>query len=250
MNPIKKVILKNINSIGYRIEKNEKNKLRTSSKKSINIIELIGPSGIGKTYFADYLFKNHFKDFNPRASISPQSDLKNLAETQHPIHWKLFLSKTENLNNSSYPTAVKLKLNHYFTSILIQDINLNNIDKSYSFLLDEGIIHNFSKEIINLQEKELSSILKGRLAVFLTSNDSEFIFEQIKKRKNETGKIVVWHEHYDKNELLTKIDEELALHKSLIKKLQLNNINTIEIDAKLSNHEKADILNSEVEKII
>ena len=249
LNPLKKSILKQINNLGYRIEKiNGDKKLVKSKKNKFTTIELVGPSGIGKTHFSEFLLNNKFTGFNPRKNLTKIEDLDMLLSNVNGLHWKLLNLKVDNLNKSNYKDITKLELINYFCSILIQDRLLKQINNDFHFLLDEGVVHNFASELLQLNKDELSELISNRLIIFLTTSNKELVYEQILKRKKDTGQEVVWQKELKKSEILAKVEDSLANNKILYDKIIDNNLKAIELDISLSHQEKLTILSSKIKE--
>ncbi len=130
-------------------------------------IEFIGPAGVGKSTLFEEI-KNHtagewyYREKLPGLKLKEREDVLDGG-----LHWKLLFAKALNLDERMLNGFRKTKLMRYFTEVVQYDLYLNNGVSDRGFLLEEGICHNFPKELNELPDDQLRTIMFGRALVYL-----------------------------------------------------------------------------------
>lgn len=165
-------------------------------------IEFIGPSGVGKTTLLNQVWHRTAGDWHSRKDIAGARIDRTPDLIESPIHWRLLLEKSRWVDSSSLSSMQKLKLMQYFTKILVNDVVMREMGWSKGFLLDEGLCHNFSRQIAALGETDFAHIMSGRALVFVTQRDDLTVARQIQERAIADGKVVPHHHGRTMDELM------------------------------------------------
>lgn len=170
------------------------------------IIEFIGPSGAGKSLLYNAT-KNSLSAVwgNLKTLNKFQNDIFD--EQLAAIHWQLFKYKLTKVDSINSDGLVKLKLMEYFKEVLSDNLRVLQLENEAGVFLEEGLCHNFSKELLSLNKEDLLKILGNRYLVCLFPKDPKVIVNQIRKRTSEGGHTVFHHNGLNDNALeeLTKI---------------------------------------------
>ncbi len=228
------MILKRILKLLFS-HKNTEKKFFDNSLDSKFIIEFIGPSGIGKStlfkeYFskADFNFYTQYDIFKIKYKLGEQNILSS-------IYKELLFNKHHNLLERAYNAYVSTELLNYFTKIVSEDIIIQNSHKDFGFILEEGIVHNFSMELLQLTNEHLSLLLKNRIIVYMRPENPNLIVQRIKKRANDGGHTVIHHNNKTYEELLNIAIQSIVIFDKLIDKLKELNIPYLQIIAEENN---------------
>ncbi|MDG5800312.1 hypothetical protein QA597_08085 [Marinilabiliaceae bacterium ANBcel2] len=174
-----------------------------STPPRLNItIDIVGPSGIGKSYFINKLIEN--KIITPAKIPFRISDQEiTIDEHNDYCHFKLLQNRVNaDGDKTSLYSEPNLKKIRYKLEWLIRDIYLRKLNKP--FIIDEGITHHFTGAIIQLNESNplvIKEILKNKAIINLTSNPKT-INKRIRKRIQERGKIQWRHKNLNEQELI------------------------------------------------
>lgn len=228
------MILKRVLKLLLSHKTTEKN-FFDNSLDSKFIIEFIGPSGIGKsTLFKEYFSKTDFNFYtqNDLYKIKSKLDQQKILSI---IYNELLLNKHNNLLIKGYNAYINTELLNYFTKIVSEDIIIQNSYKDCGFILEEGIAHNFSMELLQLSNEHLSLLLKNRIVVYLRPEDPNIVVQRIKKRANEGGHIVIHHNNKTDEELLNIAIQSIANYDKLIERIKVLNFPYLQIISEENN---------------
>lgn len=228
------MILKRILKLLFS-HKNTEKKFFDNSLDSKFIIEFIGPSGIGKsTLFKEYFSKADFNFYtqNDIYKIKSRLDEQNILSN---IYKELLFKKHSNLLDRAYNAYVSTVLLNYFTKIVSEDIIIQNSNKDFGFVLEEGIVHNFSMELLQLTNEHLSLLLKNRIIIYMRPENPNLVVQRIKKRANEGGHIVIHHNNKTDDELLNIAKQSVVHFDKLINKIKELDIPCLQIIAEENN---------------
>jgi len=187
------------------------------------ILEFIGPSGVGKTKLYNLTKDKLSSNWHYLEVIYPYK-FNNTDEKLIDIHWNIFKKKSSFIENLNTKSITKLKLSGYFNQVLINNIKLMLIKNESGFFLEEGIFHNFSRELITLRDEDLVYILKNRCLVFILPRDSMNVVNQIRKRINEGGHTVYHHNGLNDKQLNTLTKDSVSNFNEFLERIQKFNI--------------------------
>lgn len=217
-------------SIKHFLPKNA-TKMATYIVENRNFIELIGPSGVGKSTLFKKLAIELNGGFNTRTDIDRHKPIGILSELIRPAHDVLLQTKLVNLTKRDYNAYINADLMRYFCGIISEDIAMGAIANERGFLLEEGLFHNFSKELVALEEVELKAITKGRIIVYLRPKAPQTVVERIRKRQQEGGHVVAHHIGKTNEELLTLAENSTIDFDLLIQRLEAIGVPVFQITA-------------------
>lgn len=161
-------------------------------------IEFVGPSGIGKST----LFKNFSRMTNLPYLYRQNFDAKDYADKfDSVLQWHLLAQKFSDLNSRELEEHKKLKLIHYFVKVAMDDAVVNSILSDNLLMFDEGLFHNFSKQINELPDDQFKELTRDRAFIFLEARDPKTVVQRRRKRFKETGVIVTHHVGLDDLEM-------------------------------------------------
>lgn len=215
--------------------KNTEKELFDNRLDSKFTIEFIGPSGIGKsTLFKEYFSKTDFNFYtqNDIYKIKSRLDEQNILSN---IYKELLFKKHSNLLDRAYNAYVSTELLNYFTKIVSEDIVIQNASKDFGFIIEEGIVHNFSMELFQLSNENLSLLLKNRIIIYIRPENPNLIVQRIKKRASEGGHVVIHHNNKTDEELLNIAKQSIVHFDKLINRIKELNIPCIQIIAEENN---------------
>ena len=192
-NILKTAIIKSINLLGYDLKKRPRERRATKKPKKSIFIEFIGPAGIGKTTLFNEIAGKTTGDWFHKGQNKSSIISKNADKVDGGTHWKLLYNKAKNLEERNLNGYRKIKLMKYFTNVAFNDFNMRHNEFKKGFLLEEGLCHNFSKEINKLSETEFRHLMSSRALIYLMPRDSMTVVQRIHKRKREEGRIVTHH---------------------------------------------------------
>ncbi|MGB1308626.1 MAG: hypothetical protein ACPG6B_06930 [Oceanihabitans sp.] len=164
------------------------------------IVEFIGPSGIGKTTLYNTIIKELTSNWI-NAKNFKEHEYGTANEELFAIHWKLLKYKLERVDSFNLGSLEKINLVQYFKQVLLENIKMINVKGKSGYLLEEGLCHNFSIELLNLNEKELKAVLGNRYIISVLPKDTKTVVNQIRKRTVEGGHTVAHHKNLNDEEL-------------------------------------------------
>jgi len=188
MRVLKKWVKNRIDLTGYEIQrkKNPARLNRFSHKPSAgSILEMIGPTGIGKsTLFAsliDELGKNWFL---PRhASELLLSSLDHDAELTYTLR-RLLMRKVTRLYQESNDFWIFSGLLNYSVKVARTDILMRSgFQRGYA--LDEGVFQVFADELLELEKGAQQRLCTGRYLVLLNARDPNTIAKRAFRRHED-----------------------------------------------------------------
>lgn len=166
------------------------------------IVEFIGPAGVGKSTLFRETFTNANFEFYTQNNIGIFENNLLKSDIQNDVYNQLLLSKHENVLKLGENAFVNAKLINYFSRIIKDDIIIQNSITACGFILEEGLSHNFSKELLGLSDNLFSVALLNRVLIYLRPDNPELVVQRIRKRQNEGGHTVVHHSGKTDRELL------------------------------------------------
>ncbi len=164
-------------------------------------IEFIGPAGVGKSTLFKSLTESLRIAGNRRSDLKGLKKVLDLSKIDSPTHTNLLEAKLSGLLATNYTSYLITDLMSYFLTVVSEDMVMSNLKNEKGFLLEEGLLQNFSQEIMGLKDDSMVSILNGRAIIYLRPVKPSTVVDRIRKRQNEGGHTVPHH--------IGKTDEEL-----------------------------------------
>lgn len=184
-------------------------------------IEFIGPAGIGKSTIYTEVKKKAVGNWFYRENFSSILG-KNSGGVGAELYFQLLKSKIDHLDRYNLPSYERIRLISFFSDLLLRDLAMSNNDKSSrKFLLDEGLCHNFSEELIDLPDSDLEMLMAKRAFVFVQARDSKTIVDRIRKRERETGRKVAYHVGLDDDALINLSETSSSLFNAFIDRVEV-----------------------------
>lgn len=215
-------------------------------------IEFIGVSGVGKST----AFQNFMKQQKIYPSLNEFKKLIHRPNTQtildnKEIYQLLAKKRWENIGNQNISETDKFRIAHWNYLTLLDDALVQKYNQNYGVISDEGILHNFSDEILDLAKENsdlISGFLENRAVVYCYSS-AEMILNQIRKRENESGRVVAHHKNLTDEELIELIKNELEQKEQLIDLLKQQEVKVLSIDTSIDLDENIQLITQFIEKL-
>lgn len=193
---------------------------RHKSKAMNKDIEFIGPSGVGKsTLFSEvkkYTVGNWFYKEDISNILLGHGD----GEVDDHYHWRLLFAKSRYLEDYKANGYEKIKLMKYFSEVILGDlVTFEGVSEKRLFL-DEGLCHNFSKELMEFSDSDLAALMAKRALIFVQARDTLTIVKQIRKREIELGHKIAYHVGLNDNELINMAEASALSLEILVKRVK------------------------------
>lgn len=204
-------------SFGFEIYRTKPKKLEFSQVNHPISIEFIGVSGVGKSTLYHRLMK--FQSIYPSLiefkKLISEPNIQTILDNQE-VYQLLAKKRWLTIQNQDLLDADRFRIAHWNYLTLLDDALVQEYNQGYVVITDEGILHNFSNEIIDLAAESpnlLTDFLKNRAVIYCYSS-AETILNQIRKREKESGRVVSHHKNLSDEELIGLINVELK-HKEM-----------------------------------
>jgi len=219
-----KSLLRNIiNTAGFDIHRLRPSEKIVSSQIIKNItIELIGPSGIGKSTILSDVSKHLQYPWNRKYPRRVHSSLKENHEIDKfyrlCLHFKALAVFEHSLNFQHYAQLLS-----FFSYRAIGDRNLSisGLLEKGGWLLDESFCHNFTSEINKIIEDDLidsdtlNNFFKGRNFIVVTAS-TDWILRNLRDRqKKKPEALNNWLGVYDESYLIEQIQKSFEKKRKL-----------------------------------
>jgi hypothetical protein len=179
-----------------------------------HLVELIGPSGVGKSHFHDQLLPEIAQQWLTRRQIrhlmKGSKPFIELESADSDLINSLLVEKRRNIWALDLPVWRKVEMFDFVVRELALDIYARaRIVPTAGLFSDEGITHNFTMELIRWHEecdgsdpfckKALHRFLQGRSVIMLDADD-DTILENLKRRhaelqgKQQNDSLALWTE--------------------------------------------------------
>jgi hypothetical protein len=142
----------------------------------------------------------------------------------------------ENKNNN---ILIKLGLLSFFSQNLKNDILVSKFNNDYKVVWDDGIFHNFGKEVVALANEDERSISEfiNNLAVVYCYASEDFITKNILKRQQENGQTRPQHYGLESNQLNIVNQQSLKNMQEMISFLKKYNVPVLEVNMAAASNE-------------
>jgi len=236
----------------------------SDSKKTIKgdrrvaglIVECIGPSGIGKTT-ANKIFQPSSKygwNFDYPAGSNIKIDQFSSDPRLDFFYNKLLLKKSESVFSRDLTALHANNLMQFMCLRAKQDYALSqlmSIDENLGFWLEDGIFHNFSKEILQgLESGDMDPKAFGNRVIINFTTESSVIVERLRKRHRENSTAGNnWFRVYGEHAIHSHVDAILDTKRRLTNALRQIGLLAYTVDA-TNQEELADQLQIIEENIV
>jgi len=227
---IKSFVKSLFNRLGYEVTIRKKTMCPKKHKVNKPIkIEFIGPPGVGKTTIYEELIRRRKKKdvWLPVSFLSKQIKSIKLKESEVPeYHMALLEMKLNNVQGKKYSVFTKLSFLSYFFDVIKKDLILSKDFNDLTTVSDEGIVHNFSKEILELskQNSRLALCVLKNTAIIYCYASAKTITNNVLKRHRETGRLLAQHRDKEKKDLMAVNKTAIENKEKTLQFLQTNNI--------------------------
>lgn len=220
-------------TLGVNLKRVNTRKIKKAQKEPF-YVEFAGVPGVGKST----LYKNVFSRVN-NSWLEIHELEKIFAHHTSGIpaesvlcYQELAQHKMNAVASYDYNGMDKMKIVKYFHYVLIQDSLVYLFNKHYNIMSDEGLIHNFGKNIIAQATREsmnYEKLLKQRAIIYCYA-PAEIIAKRIIARKKITGNILPQHKVDSFEELIKLQEKALNNYHETIDFSQKYNIPVLSID--------------------
>jgi len=156
------------------------------------LVELVGPSGSGKTTLVDSVLLDIEGEWAlPLAPTLWELDSTNIADTNK---FELLAEKALRLQKENLNSIQQTILLNYFTRILLLDEEIPLLRKDLWLVQDEGLVQNFSVELLESRRHELVSSCNQRNLVYLRPERPRTIVDRVLSRESEVGQRAPHHQ--------------------------------------------------------
>ena len=184
-------------------------------------IEFIGPAGIGKSTLCNEVKKYLTNNWFYREDLPDILLQDTIGDVNKNYYWLLLHGKVKNLEAQRLNVHRKIWLVRYFSNVLLKDLAMNSPDpSSKKFLLDEGLCHNFSQELMDLPDDVLKLFMAKRALIFMQARDSITIVRQIRRRERETRQKVAYHIGLNDIALKDLVESNSSLFSAFVNKVE------------------------------
>ncbi|MCG6656350.1 hypothetical protein HOP52_00970 [Halomonas campisalis] len=208
------------------------------------LVELIGPSGVGKTHLYRTLFPKIKRDWHSRSGARAyskrQGSFTQCNVDNNPIVEVLLKWKSGNIWCRDIPLWRKVRLYDFFVQEMAADvIAKEKLLASCGMFSDEGVTHNFTRELLQWYEMRhednvdaLSSFLHRRL-IILVDAPEDYIMSNLKRRNSEksSGAQNDWLSYMSEREAFEMISRSKQIKKRWIAVVTSLGVPTLTLEA-------------------
>lgn len=212
-----------------------------------HVVELIGPSGVGKTYFYNYLRPVLEEGWFFRNEVKKISNYKGSSFSLLQEHDALFIEallkkKHENVFSGKGALQRKVSLYDFFIREISADVYSRHTKLARGLFSDEGVTHNFSREILWYHEQLNEGVEKNQhdalqrffdnRSVILYDAPTAQIIKNLKKRSSQKpGAANDWFHYAGEQEVTEFIERSKASKRKILSALQQYGVAVLALDA-------------------
>lgn len=210
----RKILRRLFHHAGYRRLPVQRQDLKQCKLTSGKVIEFIGPSGVGKSFLCDRAFP--LLSAHWRKGISPPKSSEDHLMPEMSAHWKLLRSKFEKLSLGQLNSYQRAKLLRYFSEVIAKDLEMRAQLSMCGFVLDEGLFHNFGKELLALDDDEFGLVAASRIIIALLPSRPETVVERRRSRFDQKGFLVTSQSGKSRDEQLKAIESSVNTYQAVM----------------------------------
>jgi RecA/RadA recombinase len=204
------------------------------------ILEIFGPSGVGKTTFIDLFLAHRQEDWTHRRSVDLSAEYESTL-----IHEYLLQGKLQRVLRESNDLLKRVTRIRYFGRVLTIDLAAIKALPTAA-ILEEGIFQHFGvdfKEIAQFYPKDFEAFMERRAFVNLTGNPKR-ILEQAKQRGENRWALQADDDSISDSRLIKQIEDSLAFRKKKADDIESFGCPVLTLDADTSDEEKLKTLDA------
>ncbi|WP_141247000.1 hypothetical protein [Halomonas salipaludis] len=212
-----------------------------------HIIELIGPSGVGKTYFYNHLRSEleggwYFRQDVKKISNYHGSSFSLLQEKDALFIECLLKKKYENVFLGKETLQRKVSLHEFFVKEIAADVYFRHTKLARGLFSDEGVTHNFSKELLWYHEKlnengenklhtELQRFFENRSVLMYDAPTTQIIKNLKARSSQKPGAGNDWFYYAGEKEVTEFIERSKKSKRKILSVLQRYDVDVLVLDA-------------------
>lgn len=236
---MKQILLRIIRGLGYDVVKLKHPRLATNQKINRPLyVEFIGVSGVGKTTVYNQLklqYKDFGVDFGEFMSTLTNFSIKQYRDhsfDERQFYQVLAYHKLENiLQKENYKPFDKLRVLQYFYTVIVSDKIVQDFNKEYLIISEDGLFHNFANELDKTIKVDAPAVkeMQNRAIVHCYSSPAK-VAQQILDRVKNGGHLVPQHKGLSFEELVSQQEKSLDAKKLFAEKLKSIGIPVLDIN--------------------
>lgn len=230
---MEKIANKIFSLLGLEVyRKTKKNGIQFPENHPANYVELIGVSGVGKSFIYHQLTK-HQRNWWTTAEFIKQLekvDADQILE-QHAFYQDLAALRLQTIQNLNILPSSKFRIAHWNYRSLQDDAVIFQHNKNALIVSDEGLLHNFSNELTDLMAQkpdQVKPFLKNRAVIYCHASVDEIV-QRIEKRTQETGRTIAHHRGKNTKELYEIVEKDLHEKEAFIQLLSLSGVPILKV---------------------
>lgn len=219
--------------------------LKSVPETAGKLVELTGPSGVGKTHLYDSIHSRLKSEWQSRQTATSHAQRTGfsfeISKQSSNIAEVLLKKKYENILLHDIPLWRKVRLYDFCAKEMATDIVARErILPSCGVFSDDGITHNFSREIIQIYEENsgfsseaIVGFFRGRSVIFLDADES-LILKNLEKRNTISSVKALnnWLAHMSRQDVVAMIRRTKENRKKLSNIISSFDVPILQLDAK------------------
>ena len=179
----------------YYLERNRAPSI--NQKTQGKYIELIGPTGVGKTTLLRSLKRETRESWFSFEEIEQRESAQADKLTPFQNHSSLLSKALSSILEQKMSDFCKAKSLNWYSKIILVDLLASDPSLPKGVMLDEGLCHNFSGQLLSLPDKEFVEIMRTRALVYVSAKDEMTVVRQVRKRTSDGGHTIPFHNGLD-----------------------------------------------------